>query len=759
MTKPTRIAFIGNSPPRQCGIATFTGDLSRAVTATAGEVQASIIAVTDAKQSYDYPADVIFEIREGEVEDYITAARILNEGQFDAVSLQHEFGIYGGADGEFILTLLAHLHVRVVTTCHTILAEPTPSQLRVLQKVTAYSSRVVAMAEKGRSLLTEVYGVTPQKIDVIAHGIPDRPFHDPDLAKVKLGYAGRPLILTFGLLSPNKGIEVVIDAMPAILEQSPEAVYIVLGATHPTLLRSQGEAYRDSLRERTERLGVHHAVQFLNRFVDLPTLLDFIAMCDVYVTPYLDEAQMTSGTLAYSFGMGSAVVSTPYWHALDLLADNRGILVPFGDAPATATAIATLLGDDDARMTMRRRAYQAGRSMIWSNVAALYLDSMTRAREATRPKLVSDLAPMRMKRPPQQTALKLGHFQAMCDDTGITQHAVFSVPDRSHGYCVDDNARALLLTSLLSSAGESAIADRMTASFAAFVEHAWNPDTGRFRNFMSYDRRWLEDEGSEDSHGRTLWALGVCSLSDTDAPRRRWAGALFARAMSVTRTFKSPRAWAFTLLGLDAYCRANPQDTHGRLLRLQLAEKLMDLQRRVSQANRRWFEEGLSYENARLSQALIVTGQSTGMSELVDAGVATLSWLMTQQTAKAGHFRAIGTDGFFEIGKPPRLFDQQPVEATATISACLAAYDATRDRWWIDAANQAFNWFTGSNDHGVSLVDRETGSCRDGLHADRPNENRGAESVLCYLISCVEMARANQMQHPVLPRIGSRQLS
>lgn len=759
MTKPTRIAFIGNSPPRQCGIATFTGDLSRAVTATAGEVQASIIAVTDAKQSYDYPADVIFEIREGEVEDYITAARILNEGQFDAVSLQHEFGIYGGADGEFILTLLAHLHVPVVTTCHTILAEPTPSQLRVLQKVTAYSSRVVAMAEKGRSLLTEVYGVTPQKIDVIAHGIPDRPFHDPDLAKVKLGYAGRPLILTFGLLSPNKGIEVVIDAMPAILEQSPEAVYIVLGATHPTLLRSQGEAYRDSLRERTERLGVHHAVQFLNRFVDLPTLLDFIAMCDVYVTPYLDEAQMTSGTLAYSFGMGSAVVSTPYWHALDLLADNRGILVPFGDAPATATAIATLLGDDDARMTMRKCAYQAGRSMIWSNVAALYLDSMARARKATRPKLVSDLVPMRMKRPPQQTALKLGHFQAMCDDTGIIQHAVFSVPDRSHGYCVDDNARALLLTSLLSSAGESAIADRMTASFAAFVEHAWNPDTGRFRNFMSYDRRWLEDEGSEDSHGRTLWALGVCSLSDTDAPRRRWADALFARAMSVTRTFKSPRAWAFTLLGLDAYCRANPQDTHGRLLRLQLAEKLMDLQRRVSQASRRWFEEGLSYENARLSQALIVTGQSTGMSELVDAGVATLSWLMTQQTAKAGHFRAIGTDGFFEIGKPPRLFDQQPVEATATISACLAAYDATRDRWWIDAANQAFNWFTGSNDHGVSLVDRETGSCRDGLHADRPNENRGAESVLCYLISCVEMARANQMQHPVLPRIGSRQLS
>lgn len=759
MTKTTRIAFIGNSLPRQCGIATFTSDLSQAMADAAEPIRTSIVALTDAKQSYAYPDEVIFEIREDEIEDYVTAARILNEGRFDAVSLQHEFGIFGGPDGEFILALLDNLRIPVITTCHTILAEPTPSQKRVLQKVAAHSSRIVVMADKGRALLTEIYGVSPQKIDVIAHGIPDRRFHDPEIAKAGRGYAGRPIILTFGLLSPNKGIEVVIDALPAILKQSPEALYVVLGATHPTLLRNQGEAYRESLSKRAQGLGVDHAVEFLNRFVDLPTLLDFIALCDVYVTPYLDEAQMTSGTLAYSFGMGSAVVSTPYWHACDLLAGGRGRLVPFGNPDATATAIAELLGDDEARMALRRQAYNAGRSMIWSHVASLYLGSIEKARAANRPRRVSDLVSLRIKRQPQQTALKLGHFHAMCDDTGILQHAVFSVPDRSHGYCVDDNARALLLTSLISSAGDAAIADRMTASFAAFVEHAWNPDTGRFRNFMSYDRRWLEDEGSEDSHGRTLWALGVCSLSDTDAPRRRWAGALFARAMSVTRTFKSPRAWAFTLLGLDAYCRANPQDTHGRLLRLQLAEKLMDLERRVSQANRRWFEEGLSYENARLSQALIVTGQSTGMSEIVDAGAATLSWLMTQQTAKAGHFRAIGTDGFFEIGKPPRLFDQQPVEATATISACLAAYEATRDRWWIEAANQAFNWFTGSNDQGVSLVDRETGSCRDGLHADRPNENRGAESVLCYLISCVEMARANQMQHPVLPRIGSRQLS
>lgn len=759
MTNPTRIAFIGNSLPRQCGIATFTSDLSQAMADEPEQIRTSIVAVTDPKQSYAYPEEVIFEIREDEIEDYVTAARVLNEGRFDAISLQHEFGIFGGPDGEFILAILDNLRIPVVTTCHTILAEPTPSQHRVLQKVAAHSSRVVVMAEKGRTLLTEIYGVAPQKIDVIAHGIPDRPFHDPEIAKVERGYAGRPVILTFGLLSPNKGIEVVIDAMPAILKQSPNAVYVVLGATHPTLLRTQGDSYRDGLRQRTERLGVDHAVQFLNRFVDLPTLLDFIAMSDVYVTPYLDEAQMTSGTLAYSFGMGSAVVSTPYWHACDLLADGRGILVPFGDAAATGEAIASLLGDDVARTAMRKQAYDAGRSMIWSHVATLYLESMAKARAAYRPKLVSDLISLRIKRPPQQTALKLGHLHTMCDDTGIFQHAVFSVPDRSHGYCVDDNARALLLSSLLSAVGETGIADRMTASFASFVEHAFNSDTGRFRNFMSFDRRWLEDQGSEDSHGRTLWALGACTLSDTDAPRRRWASALFARAMTATLDFRSPRAWAFTLLGLNDYCTANPQDAHARMLRVRHAENLMDLERRVSKGERRWFEEGLSYENARLSQALIITGEATKVSAFVETGVATLQWLMTQQTGEAGQFRAIGTEGFFEIGQAPKLFDQQPVEATATVSACLAAYEATSDKTWIEAANKAFDWFTGSNDHGISLVDPETGSCRDGLHADRPNENRGAESVLCYLISCIEIGRANQMLRPVLPRIGVRQLS
>ncbi|MUZ82006.1 glycosyl transferase family 1, partial [Agrobacterium vitis] len=418
-----------------------------------------------------------------------------------------------------------------------------------------------------------------------------------------------------------------------------------------------------------------------------------------------------------------------------------------------------LLDNDQARQAMRQAAYETGRSMIWPQIASLYLKSIETARAAYRPRLIRDLITQSMTRPQQGASLKLGHFNAMCDDTGIFQHAVFSVPDRAHGYCVDDNARALILACHLAGAGETGIRDSRTASFASFIQHAWNPDLKQFRNFMSFDRRWLEDKGSEDSHGRTLWALGVCATSDSDRPRRHWAAALFAKAAPVVEHFHSPRAWAFTLIGLDAYCSVTPEDDTAADLRTVLAERLMKLERKVSTADRHWFEDGLSYENARIPQALISTGMATGSDELMDTGLRTLRWLMQQQTASGGQFRPVGTDGFFDVGEAPKLFDQQPVEATATISACLAAYDATRDKTWLDAATRTFSWFTGSNDHGLSLVDPETGSCRDGLHPDRANENRGAESVLCYLISCFEVGRAARLTQTAPKLAELQQLS
>ncbi|HWF77556.1 MAG TPA: glycosyltransferase family 4 protein [Caulobacteraceae bacterium] len=741
LTPVGRLALIGNALPRRCGIATFTTDLYQAATAVRPDLQACIVAMTDPGQAYDYPPFVGHEIREDSLPDYRRAAEFLNAGCYDVVSLQHEFGIFGGEAGDHLLALLSRLNMPIVTTLHTVLADPTPKQRSVLAQIIKASASVIVMAQKARALLQDGYCVPPEKIEVIAHGIPDLAFLDPDLAKAKLGFAGHAVILTFGLLSPNKGIEVMIDAMPGILERRPDAVYVVLGATHPHLIRSQGEAYRQSLMARARDRGVEARVVFLDRFVDQPTLLGFISMADVYVTPYLNEAQMTSGTLAYSYGLGKAVVSTPYWHARELLADGRGVLVPFGDAKAIGAEIADLLTDDARREAMRRRAYATSRSMTWSRAAEHYLEAFDRAAANHRVRPIRPpVAPSRAAAP-QPPELQLSHLMSMCDDTGLFQHAVHSTPDRAQGYCVDDNARALLLACSLNEPAEARLPEQLTGRFAAFVQHAWNPVTRRFRNFMSFDRRWLEEAGSEDSHCRALWALGVCACDDASASRRRWAAALFAEALPSVEGFSSPRAWAFALLGLDRYCKAVPIDAAADQMRDLLAARLTSILAASESKDWVWFEAGLAYDNARLPHALIVTGLATGATRQIAAGLRSLTWLTSRQTGPAGQFRPVGSDSFGDLHAAPRPFDQQPLEAAATISACLAASRTDSAADWSAEAKRAFAWFFGDNDLSTPLVDVETGSCRDGLHPDRANENRGGESVVSYLLSLVEMRR------------------
>lgn len=748
MTSLRRLAFIGNSLPRRCGIATFTTDLQQAVTRARADLDTVIVAMTDHGEAYDYPATVRFDIKDDMPGEYTRAANFLNAGKFDVVCLQHEFGIFGGEAGDLVNTLLSRLAMPIVTTLHTVLADPQPAQRAVLTNIVQTSGRVVVMAEKGCELLQTVYGASPAKIEVIPHGIPDAQLSEPDAAKARLGYDLKPVILTFGLLSPNKGIEVMISAMPSILDRCPHAVYVVLGATHPTLVRHEGERYRDSLKAQAQALGIEDHVVFLNQFVDRPTLLEYISMCDVYVTPYLHEAQMTSGSLAYSFGMGKAVVSTPYWHARELLADGRGVLVPFGDAKVTGSEIASLLTDDGRRETIRRRAYASSRSMTWERTAHQYLATFERARGGHSLRVISGKDRRAVETPPVPQ-MQLGHLLRMCDDTGLFQHAVHSVPDRSHGYCVDDNARALLLSCALTSTDDQPLPEALTARLAAFLQHAWNPDIGRFRNFMSFERRWLENMGSEDSHGRALWALGECAISDISVSRRRWAVSLFSDALPAVEHFSSPRAWAFTLLGLNAHCRAVTQESRAHRFRRLLADRLLSILHRVGTDDWMWFEEELAYDNARLSQALIVTGTALGAPAYSAAGLRTLRWLMSQQISHGGIFRPVGSDSFRQARKPPRAFDQQPVEATATISAALEAWRAEGDTKWKDDATLAFAWFLGRNDLSTPLIDLETGSCCDGLHPDRANENRGGESVVSYLLSLAEMrqlARSNDDQ-------------
>jgi glycosyltransferase involved in cell wall biosynthesis len=741
-----RVALVGNSLPRRCGIATFTTDLHLALRASRPGIETRIVAMNDSGPRHVYPSTVCRTIDAADESAYAAAAHFLNRERYDTVCLQHEFGIFGGPSGAWILRLLDGLDMPVVTTLHTILDRPTPEQRHTIVAIAARSARMVAMTGTGSAVLARVYGVDPEKIEIIPHGIPDVTFEPPDAPKAALGFAGRSVVLTFGLLSPNKGIETMIDAMPEVLRRRPDAVYVVLGATHPHLVREQGEAYRESLIARARALGIADRVVFVDRFVDRPDLLAHIAMCDVYVTPYLNEAQMTSGTLAYSYGSGRAVVSTPYWHARELLADGAGSLVPFADPAATAEAVADLLTDAPKRDAMRANAYRASREMVWARTGERYHDVFAAVRRASGPRAIV---------PPPR--IRLDHFLSMCDDTGLLQHAIGPIADRDHGYSIDDNARGLLLACALAEAGEvrppAIVVDRL----AAYVQHAWNPATGRFRNFMGFDRRWLETQGSEDSHARALWALGILARDDLSPPRRDWAAALFRQALPAVEAFTAPRAWAFALLGLAGYCAAAPDEGFAKALRATLADRLMALLAAVETPGWRWFEEYLSYDNARLPQALIETGHACGHAPWREAGLRALRWLDARQTAPSGVFRPVGTESFGLPRQPPAAFDQQPLEAAATIAACLGAWRADGAPAWIDAAARAFDWFHGANDLELPLVDPRTGACRDGLHRDRANANRGGESVVSYLLAAAQMralARETGAATPEMARIA-----
>jgi glycosyltransferase involved in cell wall biosynthesis len=740
-SKVRKIAFVGDHLPRKCGIATFTSDVLAAVASAHPQSQCFAVSVNDIPGGYEYPEVVRFEIEEQDLSSYLRAADFLNISNVDIVCLQHEFGIYGGPAGSHILALLRELRMPVVTTLHTVLGEPNPDQRRVMEGLISLSNRLVVMAERGLQMLQEVYQVPPAKIDLIPHGIPDVGFVDPTYFKDQFGVEGKVVLLTFGLLSPNKGIEHVLNALPQILAEFPEVVYIVLGATHPNELREYGEAYRLSLEILAEKNKVEKNVIFYNQFVDLENLKDFIGAADLYITPYLNEAQITSGTLAYAFGAGKAVVSTPYWHAAELLAEDRGILVPFGDSAAIAREVIGLLRDDTRRNAMRKNAYKLGREMIWSNAAQLYMRSFERARleVAARPRKF--LAAKTLDHKPRELPkIKLSHLSRMTDSTGVFQHAYFSVPNFSEGYCTDDNARAFILAVLLGELGEDPEYVRTLATTsAAFLHHAFDLKTKRFHNFLSFDRHWLDEQGSEDCHGRALWALGVGVGRSPLRSFEAMAGQLFELALPALTGFTSPRAWAFGLIGIHEYLRRLSGDSLVNQTRETLTCRLMDLYDASARPDWPWFEEGLSYDNAKLAQALIVSGQATGQPAVLQRGLESLRWLTEVQMSEKGHFQPIGSNGFYRRGGTRADFDQQPVEAQTTVSACLEAYRATADVWWYEHAQRAFDWFIGWNDLGLELYSPETGGCRDGLHVDRVNRNQGAESTLAFLLSLAEL--------------------
>ena len=749
---PSRIAVVGNYLPRQCGIATFTTDLCSAISAECGTARLLALPVNDTQLGYDYPARVRWSLAQDDLSSYERAAQFLNFNNIDMVCLQHEYGIFGGPAGSHILRLLRTLKMPVVTTLHTVLREPDPNQLMVMQQIAELSDRLIVMSELSSQFLQEIYKVPGNKIDMVPHGVPDLPFLDPNFYKDRFHVEGKAVLLTFGLLSPNKGIENVIQALPDILSKHKNVVYMVAGATHPHILRREGDKYRTYLHDLAKDIGVDSNVIFHNRFVSPEEMVEFIGAADIYITPYRHEAQVVSGTLAYALGAGKAIISTPYWHAIELLDDHRGALVPFQSPGAVAQKTIELLDTPAIRHAMRKRAYLFARDMIWKRVAQGYMASFVRVRsdrmQAPRVQFLAGATPKALNRLPD---IKLSHLARLTDDTGVLQHAIFTVPNYGEGYTTDDNARALILRVLLARPGNRLLDQSHSATpdftpvdtssrYLSLLEHAFNPENGRFRNFLGYDRRWNEAQGSEDCHGRALWALGTVLERSQDQGLRSAAGRLFEFSLPAVVEFTSPRAWAYTLLGIQAYLGSYAGDRDAQKIRSVISGRLLEMYKSIRRPDWKWFEDVLAYGNARLPQAMLLVGSACSDESMVSIGLEALDWLLaTQRCEDNGHFVPIGSQGFYRRGGEKARFDQQPIEAAGAVSACREAYHVTGDNRWRAEARSAFNWFLGDNDLQVPLYDSDSGGCRDGLHPDRPNENQGAESTLSFLMALLEM--------------------
>lgn len=719
-----RVALVGTFAPRKCGIATFTTDIFEQLGRYEPDIAVDVHALDRGGSAirYDRARHVI------DVDDaasFEQAAHEINASGADCVWIQHEFGIFGADDGKAVCDFVDRIAMPLVFTFHTVLSAPSPRQRQIMQHLITRASRIMVMSQHGRDLLVQRYGAPPSLVEVIAHGAPDRPFGRQEAFKAKLGLAGRDVLMTFGLIGPGKGLECMIAAMPAIIARHPRAVYRIVGATHPDLVAREGEAYRVRLQALARSLGVEGHLIWEDRFLDSNELLDQLEACDVYVTPYPYLQQSTSGTLSYAVALGKAVISTPYVHARELLADGAGLIVEPNSSAALADAVIGLLDDRSRLNQIQGLAYTKGRATIWPQFAragAALLRSAVRPIERAMPRATPGLA---------------GVF-AMTDAVGMLQHAVGIVPDRRHGYCLDDNARALMLMNVT----QLPDADRAARSvvYAGFLQHAWNPQQRRFRNFMSFDRRWCEEVGSEDSNGRALWALGQTVEQAPNADLKWWAQHWFDETAPALLELSAPRAKAFAMLGAAAVLRAAGSHPIAALV----LEEGGDLLSRLVEGSRRpdwaWFEPMLGYDNPRLSQALVEAGVACGRSDWVASGIKTLDWIAKRQSAGGGHFRPVGSETF---GHAYALlpFDQQPLEAQAALEASASAFAATGDDAWLDHAEMAYRWFFGANDRGVVIADLSSGRCRDGVTPRGANENCGAESILAFQLAHWAMAR------------------
>ncbi|MEN8153509.1 MAG: glycosyltransferase family 4 protein [Acidobacteriota bacterium] len=743
--KPLRIATIGNYVPRQCGIATFTRDLVESMVfhkdPRQARAEAYVIAMNDQNNSYSYPDIVKSIIREDSQRDYLNAVKHINFSNADICLIQHEFGIFGGERGKYILTLIQKLEKPLVVTFHTVLKNPAPMEEHIIRELSRKAERVVVMSRKATSFLKEIYNVPGEKIELILHGVPDLNVKQIGKFKEMLHLENKRTLFTFGLLSRNKGIETVIKALPSVVEKYPDTLYIVLGKTHPKVVEESGEEYRSYLKRMAEKLNLRNNVFFDNRFISNEELFSYLAAVDVYITPYLNEAQITSGTLSYAIGAGAAVISTPYWHAEEILADGRGRMFDFNDSGALGKILLELFDEPEKLKKMRKNAYNYGRNTTWPEIGAKYLHLLSSIRKKQRY--------LRIKEEPEINPLilpkfDLSYIKRLTDNTGILQHASYIVPNYRDGYTLDDNARALLMTLMAFRQKKEKEALDLIPVYMSFISYMQNKD-GSFHNFLGYNRAFLDEKGSEDSFGRVIWALGYLIKYAPNSEYRKIGEKIFSNSVPAFKSLRSLRGIANTIAGICFYLDFFPEKKELKETLKKMVSELTRSFKKESDISWQWFEPQITYDNGLIPHALFCSYEHIPRKEILTIAVKSMNFL-EKITMKKGHLSPVGSNGWYRRGGAPAEYAQQPVDVMAMVLMFYKAFKVLKDKKYVSKLMNAFMWFLGENDLGLSLYDFETKGCRDGLEADEVSLNQGAESAVSYFIAFLTVLSAHEVE-------------
>ncbi|WP_026898587.1 glycosyltransferase family 4 protein [Daejeonella oryzae] len=744
-----KIAYISTYPPRECGIATFNFNLFRAIGADSKAVSPNgfVVAMTDSDDihEYEYPDEVKLTIRQEHQKDYIKAANYINTSDTDVCIVEHEFGIFGGENGVYLLPLINRLEKPLITILHTVLKEPSYLQQIIIKEIANQSAKIVVMSRRAVDFLTEIYNIPRDKIQFIEHGVPDLEPNAFNPIKSLSPFRNKKVLFTFGLISRNKGIETVIKALPQVVEKHPDVMYVVLGNTHPGVRKNSGEEYRDSLKSLATQLGVEKNLVFINKFVSEDELFNYLTASEIYITPYLNEAQITSGTLSYAVGSGSAVISTPYWHAQELLADNRGKLFDFKDSAALSLQIIDLLDHPKKLAELKKNAYDYGLHLRWPVIGQEYIKVLNHARrkliriEKAKPIIDSESIP----------TFNLSHVKRLTDDTGIVQHAKYGIPNLKEGYCLDDNARALIMALMSYQQNKSKIALELLPVYLSYIQYM-QQDDGNFRNFLSFDRKYLDEVGSEDSFGRTVWSLGYLINCAPNNSYREFAEELFFRSVPHFKNLEHLRGIGNTIIGVVNYLRVHPYNEGMNYQLKELTKPLVKAYQNHKSTDWHWFEEKLTYDNAILPLALLYSYEITSDEEVMEIALESLEFL-DKHTMSNGYLHPVGSEGWFFKNKQMAVFDQQAIEVMAMVLMYFEAFHVTKKTVFISKMYLSYKWFLGENTLRIPLYDHETHGCCDGLQPHGINRNQGAESTLAYLISHLTVLKALEIEYEYEP--------